>query len=128
MKKTIIIFSFIALIASCGSNENKPSETTNTNGSANTEAPADPEAEKGLALVANSDCFTCHQIIDNSTGPSYQSIAERYKGQPGAVDSLAQKIIKGGSGNWGTVPMTAHPTLSEEDAKTMAKYVLSLKK
>ena len=128
MKKTIVIFSFIAIIASCGSNENKSSETTNTSGSANTEAPADPEVEKGLALVANSDCFTCHQVIDNSTGPSYQAIAERYKGQPDAIDSLAQKIIKGGAGNWGTVPMTAHPSLSEEDAKTMVKYVLSLKK
>lgn len=128
MKKTIVIFSFIAIIASCGSNENKPAETSNTNGAATTEAPADPEAEKGLALVANSDCFTCHQIVDNSTGPSYQAIAERYKGQAGAVDSLAHKVIKGGAGNWGTVPMTAHPTLSEEDARTMVKYVLSLKK
>lgn len=128
MKKTIVIFSLIAIIASCGSNENKSSETTTTNEAPKTEAPADPEAEKGLALVANSDCFTCHQVVDNSTGPSYQSIAERYKGQPGAIDSLAQKIIKGGSGNWGTVPMTAHPTVSEEDAKTMVKYVLSLKK
>lgn len=127
MKKTFVIFSFIAIIASCGSNENKSAETT-TSEAPKTEAPADPEAEKGLALVAKSDCFTCHQVVDNSTGPSYQSIAERYKGQPNAVDSLAQKVIKGGSGNWGTVPMTAHPTLSEEDAKTMVKYVLSLKK
>ena len=79
-------------------------------------------------LVAKSDCLTCHQILDNSTGPAYQAIAERYKDQPGAVDTLAHKIIKGGSGNWGTVPMTAHPTISEEDAKAMAKYVLSLKK
>jgi cytochrome c len=128
MKKTLIIFTFIAIIASCGSNENKTSENTGANEPAATAAPADPEAEKGLTLVGQSDCFTCHQVVDNSTGPAYQAIAERYKDQPGAIDSLAQKIIKGGAGNWGTVPMTPHPTLSEEDAKTMVKYVLSLKK
>lgn len=128
MKKTLVILSFIAIIASCGGNENKSSETPTTNGSASSSTPSDPEAEKGLALVAQSDCFTCHQVADNATGPSYQSIAERYKNQPAVIDSLAQKIIKGGAGNWGTVPMTAHPTVSEEDAKTMVKYVLSLKK
>ena len=128
MKKTLIILSFIAIIASCGGNESQSSENTNTNVPATSSKPTDPEAEKGLALVANNDCFTCHQVVDNATGPSYQSIAERYKDQPTAVDSLAQKIIKGGAGNWGTVPMNAHPTLSEADAKTMVKYVLSLKK
>ena len=131
MKKTFVICAFIAIIASCGSNENKKSESTTPNETATTttpETPSDPEAEKGLALVGQSDCFTCHQIIDNATGPAYQAIAERYKDKPGSVDSLAQKIIKGGAGNWGTVPMTPHPTLSEEDAKTMVKYVLSLKK
>ena len=128
MKKTLIIFTFIAIIASCGSNETKNTGNSTTNEPAAAETPTDPEAEKGLALVGQSDCFTCHQIIDNSTGPAYQAIAERYKNQPGAVDSLAQKIIKGGAGNWGTVPMTPHPTVSEEDAKTMVKYVLSLKK
>jgi len=124
MKKTLIIFSLVALIARCGSNKNKTTSTNKTT----TEAPADPEVEKGLALVGKSDCLTCHKILDNATGPAYQAIAERYKDKPGSVDSLAHKVIKGGSGNWGTIPMTPHPAISEEDAKAMVKYVLSLKK
>jgi cytochrome c len=124
----LIIFTLIVIIASCGNNENKTTDKATNTEQATADVPADPEAEKGLALVAKSDCFTCHQVMDNATGPAYQAIAERYKDKPGSVDSLAQKVIKGGAGNWGTVPMTAHPTVSEEDAKTMVKYVLSLKK
>ncbi|TAL41749.1 MAG: cytochrome c class I, partial [Chitinophagaceae bacterium] len=45
-----------------------------------------------------------------------------------AIDYLSKKIIHGGAGVWGEVPMAAHPNLSEDDAKTLAKYVLLLKK
>jgi cytochrome c len=78
-------------------------------------------------LIAQSDCLTCHKVEDKLVGPAYREVANKYAGQPGAVDSLASKIIHGGAGNWGQVPMTPHPQLSKEDAQTMVKYILSLK-
>ena len=87
----------------------------------------DPEVEKGLDLIAKSDCLTCHKVAEKFTGPAYVEVAKRYAGQPGIEDTLAQKIIKGGSGNWGTVMMIPHPTISPEDAKAMVKYILSIK-
>lgn len=126
MKKTIVILSFIAFIASCGNSDtgNKPADAKTE------EAPKaeDPEVEKGLNLVATSDCLTCHQIETKSTGPAYVEVAAKYPDNDAVVDSLADKIIKGGSGNWGSVPMTPHPSISKDDARAMVKYVLSLKK
>lgn len=122
MKKTMILFTVIAGIWSCGSNEPKPATAENKTADIST----NPDYQKGLALVLKSDCLGCHKVADNSTGPAYTAVAKRYAGRPGIVDTLAQKIIKGGSGNWGTIPMAAHPAISEDDAKAMAKYVLTL--
>ncbi|MDB5207674.1 MAG: hypothetical protein JWR72_2749 [Flavisolibacter sp.] len=127
MKKTIVVLGMMAAMISCGSNETKTAE----GGSAATEnKPADlssnPDYQKGLALIGKSDCLTCHKVSENSTGPAYVAVAKKYAGQPGIEDSLAQKIIKGGSGVWGSIPMTPHPQISQEDAKAMAKYVLTL--
>jgi cytochrome c len=125
MKKTIVLFSFIAFIASCGNNntEDKSAKTEEA-----TPKAEDPEVEKGLNLVATSDCLTCHQVETASTGPAYTAVAAKYPANDAVIDSLSEKIIKGGSGNWGTVPMTSHPSISKDDAKAMVKYVLSLKK
>lgn len=90
-------------------------------------AAEDPEIKKGLQLIAQSDCLTCHAIKDQVNGPAYEEIAKRYENNPATIDSLAGKIIKGGAGNWGPAAMTAHPDLSVDDARTMVKYVLSLK-
>jgi cytochrome c len=134
MKKTIVLFSFIAFIASCGNNNtaDKSSDTEGKSSDAKTETsaakPEDPEAEKGMNLIAKSDCLTCHQIEVKTTGPAYVDVAAKYPNNDAVVDSLADKVIKGGAGNWGTVPMTPHPSLSQDDAKAMVKYVLSLKK
>ena len=127
MKKTIVLFSFIAFIASCGNNntESKSSEKKTEETTTKTE---DPEVEKGLTLVAKSDCLTCHQVEAASIGPAYTAVAAKYTANDAVIDSLSEKIIKGGSGNWGTVPMTPHPSITKDDAKAMVKYVLSLKK
>ena len=127
MKKTIVLFSFIAFIASCGSN-NTENKSTETKTEETTTKAEDPEVEKGLTLVAKSDCLTCHQVEAASIGPSYSAVAAKYPANDAVIDSLSDKIIKGGSGNWGTVPMTPHPSITKDDAKTMVKYVLSLKK
>ena len=128
MKRTLIVFCCAAVLAACGNNkESKTSETSGT--TTETTEKSDPEAEKGLNLVAKNDCFTCHKIAEKFTGPAYTEVAEKYAGQESAmIDSLAHKVIHGGSGVWGAVPMTPHPTVSVDDAKAMVHYVLSLKK
>lgn len=130
MKKTILCLLVTAGIISCGGNNDGNATASDSAGAATTTpaAAANPEAEKGLALVAQSDCFTCHKVAEASTGPAYEAVAAKYPNNDAVVDSLAGKIITGGAGNWGQVPMTPHPQLSKEDARTMVKYILSLKK
>jgi len=124
MKKAIIICSIIAVIISCNSSD---SEKNTTDTSKEMTATEDPEVAKGLDLVAKSDCFTCHKIVEPFTGPSYEAVAAKYPDNEQVIDSVSKKIITGGAGNWGTIPMTPHPDISEADAKTMTKYILSLK-
>ena len=83
--------------------------------------------KKGLDLIASNDCLSCHRVSDYYQGPAYEAIAERYPDDSKVIDTLAGKIITGGTGRWGTIPMTPHPALSMDDARTMVKYVLSLK-
>lgn len=135
MKKLLIILSIsgLGILASCGGGNEKNTETEarkdEAKQEAKTEEPAEnPDYEKGLALVGKNDCLTCHKINEASTGPAYKAVAAKYPNNPEVIDSLSNKVIKGGSGNWGAVPMTPHPQLSKEDAVTMVKYVLSLKK
>ena len=139
----MILFAAAFVMASCG-NDNNNSNTTGTSGSdtaaaANNGAATDPgnattagaaasaDADKGLNLIASSDCLTCHKIEEKLVGPAYRDVAKKYAGQPGAVDSLANKIIHGGAGNWGPTPMSPHPALAKDDAKVMVQYILSLK-
>jgi cytochrome c len=80
----------------------------------------------GKSLIAGSDCKACHTLDKVSVGPSFVAVAQRYKGDKGAVDRLAKKIISGGGGNWGEHAMSAHPQVSVADASEMVKYILSL--
>ena len=80
----------------------------------------------GQILINKNDCKSCHMANKRSVGPSYQEVAVKYKGKPAAVESLAQKIIKGGAGVWGDHAMSAHPQLSVADSRAMVEYILSL--
>lgn len=83
--------------------------------------------QKGEVLIAYSDCYTCHTRGKRSKGPAFEDIAKRYPVQQGYVDMLANRIIAGGSGAWGSPVMLPHPNLKFEDAKNMVYYILSLK-
>lgn len=87
-----------------------------------------PEADiaEGKSLVEGTDCLSCHKIDAKLVGPAYQDIAAKYTDSN--IDQLAQKVIDGGKGNWGDIPMTPHAGLSKDNAKLMVKYILSLKK
>ncbi|AKQ45761.1 hypothetical protein TH63_09045 [Rufibacter radiotolerans] len=95
---------------------------------AKTNAKANETFEKGQKLIAASDCGTCHKIDKKLIGPAYIDVAKKYPSKKENFDYLAHKIIKGGKGVWGQIPMAPHPGISEADAKEMAKYILSLNK
>jgi cytochrome c len=82
----------------------------------------------GRSLINSSDCQACHQFNGKSAGPSFMEISARYAGKPGEADRLANKVISGGSGVWGTHEMSAHPQLSPESVNTIVHYILSLTK
>ncbi len=81
---------------------------------------------EGLALIEGADCLTCHKVDAKLVGPSYQEVADKYT--EADVDMLAKKIIDGGKGVWGEIPMTPHAGMSPDNAKKMVEYILTLKK
>lgn len=84
------------------------------------------EIEDGKALIAKSDCLACHKIDTKLVGPAYTAVAEKYPQTQTSVDTLTRKIIKGGKGVWGPVPMAPHPAVAPADAGKMIKYILTL--
>jgi cytochrome c len=80
----------------------------------------------GKLLIAESDCKSCHLIDQKSAGPSYKEVAKRYAREVRAVEILSDKVLKGGSGNWGEVAMAAHPQLTKAQAVQMVEYIMSL--
>jgi cytochrome c len=130
MKKVLGTMAAVILFAACGgSNEKKTEETAAAPAAtASNDLSSNPDYTKGLALVAGSDCLTCHKTSEKNIGPAYKDVAAKYENTEENVKMLAAKVIKGGSGVWGAVPMTPHPQISEEDAEAMVKYVLLLKK
>jgi cytochrome c len=127
MRKILFTLSAALLLVACGGGETKKEDTTAT-AAAEAKPSDNPDYSKGLALVAGSDCLTCHKVAEKNIGPAYQEVAAKYENTDDNVKMLAEKIIKGGSGNWGAIPMTAHAQLSQEDAEAMVKYILLLKK
>ena len=76
------------------------------------------------ALAASKNCMACHAVDKKLVGPAYKDVAKKYAGQAGAADKLAAKIMKGGSGVWGAIPMPANPQVNEAEAKKLAAWVL----
>ncbi len=80
----------------------------------------------GKRLIELSDCKSCHSIDKKSIGPTYLDVSKKYKSGNTNIGKLSDKILKGGGGVWGEQAMAAHPTLSNDDAREMVKYILSL--
>lgn len=79
------------------------------------------------ALATSKNCMACHAVDKKLVGPSFKDVANKYAGQSDATNKLAAKIVKGGSGVWGPVPMPANNQVSEADAQKLAAWVLTLK-
>jgi cytochrome c len=128
MKKYLMMCGIVALVA-CNKTETDPNIESNIM----LEEPlvtvvdsASAGKHEGLALIEGADCLTCHKVDARVVGPSYQEVADKYT--EGDIDMLATKIIEGGKGNWGEIPMTAHAGMSPENAKKMVAYIMTLKK
>ena len=148
MKHNILILSLAFFLASCGGggsdSNNSSNENTNaTDQSAATQQSAandtatnntgtentgnNASSSNGAKLLTTYDCLSCHKEHEKLVGPAYADVAKKYSNTPENVAMLADKVIKGGAGNWGEVPMTAHPSLSKSDAEEMVKYILTIK-
>jgi cytochrome c len=77
-------------------------------------------------IAKKSNCTACHAIDKKVVGPAFADISKKYKGDATAKAKLATKIIKGGGGVWGAMPMPASPKLSQADADALADFVLGL--
>jgi cytochrome c len=149
MRKVLFVLAVSAALYACGggsaesttpvsnNEENKNSQiggeapatapSATAGDSAAKPAEAAPAAGNGKELIAKSDCLTCHKEDAKVIGPSYKEVAKKYEASDANVKLLAGKIIAGGQGVWGEIPMSAHPQVSQADAESMVRYILSLK-
>lgn len=78
-------------------------------------------------LAKAKNCMACHAVATKLVGPAYKDVAAKYAGQKDAQAKLVTKVLKGGSGAWGAVPMPANPQVTEAEAQTLVKWVLAQK-
>ena len=114
-KKAVLVLSFFAFAITA-----QAAETPQTQS-------AKADIEKGKALIAKSDCLACHKTDAKLVGPAYKEVAKKYKPTADNIKKLSEKIIKGGAGVWGQIPMSAHPAITPADAAKMVAYILSVK-
>lgn len=128
MKRVLIVSLALVFLAACNDDAKPAEEAKKEEASKVVDITETPEYKKGLELIGQSDCLTCHSVADKMTGPAYKDVANKYASAGDTVVAhLAKKIIAGGSGTWGPVPMAPHPNIPQEDAEAMVKYVLLLK-
>ena len=78
-------------------------------------------------LAQKKNCMACHAVDKKLVGPSYKDVAAKYAGQKDAVDKLSVKVVKGGAGVWGAVPMPANPQVTDAEAKQIVQWIMTVK-
>jgi cytochrome c len=134
MKKLFVVALLAGFVLNaCGPKKEEAKEGGDEYSDYETAQPAEPAKAstqeliaQGEALVNASDCKTCHTVENKIVGPSYKEVAEKYDFTQANISMLAGKVLTGGAGTWGDIPMTAHPNLSQAEAEKMVVYVLSL--
>jgi cytochrome c len=81
--------------------------------------------EAGEKLIKDKGCTACHANDKKVIGPAYKEVAKKYKGDAGAAAKVAEKIVKGGQGVWGPIPMPPNK-VSDDEAKKMAATILAM--
>ena len=105
MKKFLMIAATVGLALACGANA--------------------ADAEKAKALAQAKNCLACHAVATKLVGPAYTEISKKYKGNKDAEAALIKKVINGGGGVWGTIPMPPNP-VKEDEAKLLVDWILSM--
>lgn len=86
-------------------------------------------AQADEAMATKSGCMACHQLETKVVGPAYKEVAAKYKGDAAAVDTLTAKVIAGGVGNWGQVPMPpkgGRMDVSDDDIRAVVEWIMTL--
>lgn len=133
MKRIILGMGILVILMSSFSKAELTNSKSGVTAVKHTVSPASSTAvlfqvSEGERLMNKSDCMGCHNKVNKIIGPAYISIAQKYKPTEKNLNMLADRIIKGGTGVWGTMPMSAHPAMKKTDAVLMVKYILSVKK
>jgi cytochrome c len=84
-------------------------------------------ADKTAELATKKNCMACHAIDKKLVGPSYKDIAKKYQGDQSAKSKLATKVMKGGAGVWGPIPMPANPLVNQQEAEQLVNWILTQK-
>ena len=84
-------------------------------------------AQDAQQLLRDKACLACHSLDNKVVGPAYKDVAKKFRARKDAEAYLAKKIREGSTGEWGQIPMPPNTTVSEAEAHTLAKYILSLK-
>lgn len=88
---------------------------------------ASSSAMASADLAKAKNCMACHAVANKLVGPAFKDVAAKYAGQKDAEAKLTAKVLKGGAGAWGAVPMPANPQVSEAEAKNLVKWVMAQK-
>ncbi len=129
MKRGIFVAGALlgVLLFSCEKKEEKTQEAPKEEPKKEAVKKEEKVEKKGAyALADNKGCFACHDVQRKKVGPAYVEVAKRYAGKEKAVEELVRSITKGSMGKWGSIPMTPQP-VTEEEAKELAEWILSLK-
>jgi cytochrome c len=122
MKRIIFAVVLSTVLFSCGKKEK---EVVEEEYKIEETVLEESKISRGEELIAASDCLACHKVDEKVVGPSYKDVAAKYSDKD--VILLVDKVINGGQGVWGEIPMTPHPAVSKEDATEMVNYILTLK-
>ncbi|MFZ6767399.1 c-type cytochrome [Undibacterium sp. Di26W] len=88
---------------------------------------ASGSAMANMDLAKAKNCMACHSVDTKIVGPAYKDVTKKYAGNKKAEDMLVQKVLKGGTGTWGAIPMPANAQVTEAEARTLVKWILNLK-
>ncbi len=86
-----------------------------------------PSANAELALAQAKNCMSCHTVEKKVVGPAFKDVSIKYANRKDAATQLSQKIVKGGGGVWGPVPMPANAQVSETEARRLSQWILGLR-
>ena len=88
---------------------------------------ASSSAMASADLAKAKNCMACHAVASKLVGPAFKDVGAKYAGQKDAENKLVGKVLKGGAGSWGAVPMPANPQVSDAEARTLVKWILAQK-